>query len=484
MMENAIRIIKEGAEQVLKPTEFISREILRFKTSKEYKAMLNGYNYFEGRHDILRKQRTAIGEGGQTMVLTNLPNSRQVDNQYKKCVKQKVNYLVGKPFSIQTDNKIYSKALENVFDKRFFATMKNITKDAYNAGLGWLYVYYDEQGNLNFKRFRPWECIPGWTDADHTQLEYMIRFYNVDVFDGKKESKLTKVEYYTTQGIDYFNYYNGTLVPCEPWHTDYLTVGNVSMNWERMPFIAFKYNDEEIPLICNCKSLQDGLNNIISNFQDNMEEDPRNTILVLVNYDGENLGEFRRNLATYGVVKVKSVDGVAGDLRTLQVEVNASNYKAIIDVFRKAIIENCMCYDAKDERMSGTPNQMNIQSMYNDIDLDASDTETEFQAALDELLWFIDVHFANTGTGDFSKENVDFIFNTDMPMDEGSTIENIQKSVGILSTETLIAQHPWVTDAEREMKRLEEEKQKQIDQYSNAFATDNAQNGSNTSENV
>ena len=68
------------------------------------------------------------------------------------------------------------------------------------------------------------------------------------------------------------------------------------------------------------------MNDILSNFENNMEEDSRNTILILVNYDGENLGQFRRNLANYGAVKVKTVDGAAGDLKTLQIEVNAENY--------------------------------------------------------------------------------------------------------------------------------------------------------------
>ena len=53
-----------------------------------------------------------------------------------------------------------------------------------------------------------------------------------------------------------------------------------------------------------------------------------------------------------------------------------------------------MGYDAKDDRLSGNPNQMNIQSMYSDIDLDANDMETEFQAAFEEILWFA-VHGSN-----------------------------------------------------------------------------------------
>ena len=110
--------------------------------------------------------------------------------------------------------------------------------------------------------------------------------------------------------------------------------------------------------------------------------------MVLVNYDGENLAEFRQKLAAYGAVKVRTVDGAPGDVKTLRVEVNAENYRAIIDIFRRAIIENAMGYDAKDERLMGSPNQMNIKSIFSEIDLDASEMECEFQAAFEALFWF------------------------------------------------------------------------------------------------
>ena len=205
-----------------------------------------------------------------------------------------------------------------------------------------------------------------------------------------------------------------------------------------------------------------------------MEEDPRNTILVVVNYDGENLGEFRQNLATYGAVKVRSLDGAGGDVRSLQVEVNAENYKAIIELFKKAIIENAMGYDAKDDRMNGNPNQMNIQSMYSDIDLDANGMETEFQAAFEDLLWFLNMHLFNIGLGDFENEEVEIIFNRDMMLNESEVITNIQNSVGILSDETLVANHPWVDDPQAELDRVKEQKEENMEQYGLAFnpATD------------
>ena len=63
---------------------------------------------------------------------------------------------------------------------------------------------------------------------------------------------------------------------------------------------------------------------------------------------------------SYGVVKVRENGGVD----SLGVVVTAENYKAILELFKKALIENAGGYDAKDDRLSGNPNQMNIQSMY------------------------------------------------------------------------------------------------------------------------
>ncbi|MEA4831581.1 MAG: phage portal protein [Oscillospiraceae bacterium] len=468
---------------------FIELEIQRFKASRRRKEMFDGEKYFAGHHDITKRQRTVIGEGGKVETVDNLPNNRIVDNQYKKMVNQKADYLLGQPIAVRTDNDAYGDLLKKFFNKRFMRLMKNLGKDSLNEGIGWLFVYYDEHGEFTFKKFKGYEIIPGWRDADHTVLDYVIRIYEVVAYEGQQEKIVEKVEVYDESGIHYFILEGGHLVPDAPFISNYfITTDNEGKdqgwNWSRIPLIPFKYNSDEIPLIKNVKSLQDGLNIILSNFQNNMEEDARNTILVLVNYDGENLGEFRRNLATYGAVKVKTVDGADGDLKTLQVEVNSENYKAIIEIFKKAIIENAMGYDAKDDRLSGEPNQMNIQSMYSDIDLDANEMETEYQAAFEELLWFINCHFVNTGMGDFENEEVEVIFNRDILINETEVIENCGKSVGILSDETIVANHPWVDDPQKELERKKAEKAAAMAEYGNAFnpALPVQQNGGGVNE--
>lgn len=463
-------IVKESDEDLSLDEENVINEIKEFMISTKRRNMINGEKYYDGKHDILKRKRTVIGQDGKLEEIDNLPNNRIVDNQYQKMVDQKNNYLLGQPFSIQTNNDIYADLLKNIFNKKFRKLLKNIGEDSLNAGIGWLFIYYNEHGQFTFKKFKPYEVIPVWKDSEHTELDYAIRMYVTIKLEKKKKKYIDHVEVYNQEGIYHFIYEGGKLIPdSKKSFENYFTIidgkGNVQgYNWTRIPLIPFKYNSKEIPLIKKLKSLQDGLNLIESNFLNQMEEDVRNTILVLVNYDGQNLAQFRKNLAQYGAVKVKTIDGAAGDLKTLQIEVNSENYKVIIDLFKKAIIENARGYDAKDDRLGNNPNQMNIQSIFSDIDLDANGTETEYQAAFEEVLWFVNCHLANSGQGNFENENVDIIFNRDMLISESEIIQNINNSQD-LSLESRLANHPWVDDVNAELERIEEEQKKNMEMY-------------------
>lgn len=469
------KIIAEGAKTIMTDTQFLEKEIKKFKSSPKRMAMITGEKYYLGEHDILQRKRTVIGENGELQEVDNLPNNKIIDNQYAKMVDQKVNYLLGQPLTFDTDNKKYEEELKKIFNKRFHRILKNLGEDVLNGGIGWLHPYYNENGELCFKKFPPYEILPFWADAEHTILDMAVRIYEVEGYEGDREVIIEKVEVYSTKGIDRYVLQNGTLIPdVKNPSSSYMVVideegKETHWNWSKVPLIAFKYNHKENPLINRVKSLQDGINTIVSDFMNNMQEDARNTILVIKNYDGTNLGEFRRNLAQYGAVKVRTVDGADGGIDTLEVTVNAENYRTILEIFKDALIENGRGFDAKNDKMNGNPNQMNIQSMYSDIDLDANGMETEFQAAFEELLWFVNVHLANTGKGDFENEEVTIIFNRDIMMNETEIVENCQKSMGILSHETIIGQHPWISDVSNELERIKEEKKSAMDEYLDSF---------------
>ena len=469
------RLIIQGGRTGMTELQFFAAEIKEWKDSIRRRDQLTGDMYYLGKHDILNRQRTIIGADGKLQVVNNLPNNRIVNNQYALMVDQKTNYLVGKPFTMNCENKAYVDLLSKVFNRRFQRLLKYVCEDALNGGIGWMYPYYDDKGRLNFKHFPAYDILPFWADDDHTILDCAIRLYSQEVWNGYQKEKVEKVEIFKPDGLWRYIYQNDMLIPDTDAgeHENYFAVvdgeGSVEeFNWTEIPLIPFKYNKQELPLINRVKTIQDGINTMLSDFENNMQEDARNTILILKNYDGQDLGEFRHNLSTFGAVKVRNDGGV----ETLQIEINAENYKSVLELMKKALIENARGYDAKDDRLSGNPNQMNIQSMYSDIDLDANGMETEFQAAFDDLLWFINQDFANTGRGDFEEEETTIVFNRDMPVNESEAIENCGKSVGILSNETIVAQHPWTTDVELELERIRKEKEEAMEQaqdYTGAF---------------
>lgn len=437
--------------------EFLEQNIFDFLCSEQRKNMLIGEEYYAGNHDILKRKRTIIGKDGNKQEIENLPNNRIVDNQYARIVDQKNSYLLSKPMTIYCDDEKFMDNVEKIFDKTFYRLIKNIGEDSINCGIGWLYIFFDENGNISFKRFKPYEILPIWADEEHTLLECLIRIYNIEKYDFGDKNSITQVELYTKSGIQYYILDNKKLIldTSKGFKPYIYNSYNFPLSWDKIPIISFKFNSKEIPLIKRVKTLQDSLNTIRSDFMNNMQEDARNTILVLKNYDGTNLSEFRKNLSEYGVVKVKTIDGNEGGVEALKVNIDSNNYEILARALKKAIIENARGYDCKDDKMGQNPNQMNIQSAYSDIDLDASLMETEFQASFEMLFWFIKKYFNYVYKKDFDSVNVDVIFNKDILINETEAINNCVKSMGIISKDTIISMHPWVSNIKQELSKIE-----------------------------
>lgn len=473
-IEQQLFNIRLRAGKPMTELQFFAKELDVWEHSSERKEMLDGDRYYSGDHDILRRKRTAIGPDGKLISVDNLPNNRIVDNQYAKHVDQKTNYLLGQPISYSGKNDAYIQLVQKVLGMKFMRVLKTAGMESFNSGIAWLYPYYNRNNELAFRVFPGYEILPFWADAAHTELDCALRLYPVEVYYGQDKKIVKKVDVFKPDGVSTYIYDNGLLTPDpDTQKQSYVTVDTgdgklKALNWERFPLIPIKYNAREIPLIRRGRSLQDAINLLQSDFVNGMEEDAGSTILVLKNYDGQDLGEFRKNLATYRAIKTRAYEGKDGGVDTLEITVNAENYKTVLELLKKALIENLRSYDAKDDRLAGTPNQMNIQSMYCDIDLDANAMETELQAAFEDILWFVNTYLTSTGKGSYDNEEITVIFNRDILINESEAIDNCAKSVGIISDETIVAMHPWVDDPTAELEKLKEQKE-EADPYRMAF---------------
>lgn len=493
-MFNAIKkLINKAGKVMIQATEnlelqadekkWLEHKINRWKFSIERQSQIDGERYYKGEHDILKRKRQAIGgSDGELVELKNLPCNKIKDNQYSKMADQKRNYLLGQPVLIDSDNKQATDAIKSVLDNKFLRLLSNVGLNAINSGICWLFPYYNEKGEFKFKIYPAYEILPFWKDSAHTELDFAIRYYKVEKPYSTVNEEIEKVEIYRANGIQRFILENGKLKADEMPEQAYITLITPNTEataeaetvtfagWERVPLIPFKFNAKEQPLLERCKSLQDAINTTLSEFRDNMEEDARNTILVLVNYDGENLAEFRHNLTKYGAIKVSSTDGIQGDVKTLKVEVNASNYEVVLKLLKKALIENCRGFDVKDDAVGGNANQMHISAMYSDIDIDANEMEAEFQASLNDLLFFVKSHLANSGKGDFEQEEIRFTFNRDLLMNEQEILASLVQAGARIPNRLLLEQVPFVNDVDDAEKLLKDEEEKEQAKFTDPFS--------------
>ena len=72
-------------------------------------------------------------------------------------------------------------------------------------------------------------------------MDFAVRIYEVEAYEGTKEIIIEKVEVYSTKGIDRYVLQNGTLIPdVENPSSNYIVVidedgKEVSYNWEKIP---------------------------------------------------------------------------------------------------------------------------------------------------------------------------------------------------------------------------------------------------------
>ena len=436
---------------------FIKAQINKFLPIKE--KMQESMNYYNYKHDILKKQRLVIAKDGRLRPINNLPNNKIIDNQFGKVVDQKVNYLFSLPPLVKSEDENYQNEIQSLYDKKFMRTLNKTDYKAVIYGIAWWQIYIKENGDFGYQLIDSKEIVPIWQDNNHESLDALIRKYVVKVIeDGKIKDKI-KVDFFTDDIVYHYNIENGDNYVLNGTNSYIQDEEGKQYSFEKIPFIYFKTNGEE-PLLNKCKSLQDGINTIISNYQDNMLEDKRNTIMVLKNYDGENLGEFRRNLAQYGAVKVRTADGSQGGVDTLEVNVNSQNYSFILQLLKEKLIENARGIDFKNDRTSQAPNELNIKSMYTDIELDANAMELEFTASLEHLEEFYK-QIKNIKTDEVTKIE----FKRNIMVNDESLIGMIRNSIGLVSNETLLGKHPLVDNVQEEQEKLKKEQEEQLKDY-------------------
>lgn len=288
--------LKKNAENGIKLSEFIYREKKEFEQSTRYKEMKIGDRYFANSSEIQKKNRIYIDVDGTEKISQHAKNFKLEHSIIYKLVMQKAGFLLKKEPTIQQrdeehkdDN--YSKEISNIFNKKMHKRLKRTVIEAVNKGIGWWYVYIDEEGNLKTQLKYATKVIPLWADDEHEVLDAIILVYKLEEYTDTGKKDVIKIEYCDLEGVRYYvldgDHLIEDVVEAERHTEAFLkkdkegisVFGHFVLNgqpyvWKKIPYIYFKYNCNELSLIHYLKSLVDCYNELTSRKADNIYEAP------------------------------------------------------------------------------------------------------------------------------------------------------------------------------------------------------------------
>lgn len=445
--------------------DFLVECIKEYRDSEVYKTMEIGKNYFFNKNDIIHRERFYIDRKGEPVKTELLSNNKLAHPFMRKLVNQKVNYLLSKDFTIRGDEK-YVELLNEYFNDRFRLTLVNTGKESIRCGVAWMQVYYNKEGELKFKHIPSSEIIPFWHDSEHTELDAIIRIYEIEEYAVDKIEKriYEMIEYYTPEGVWKYKRLKtgGNMISLSPLEGEghFKVVKDneeeISATWNKVPFVAFKYNMEEVSLINWVKPLIDDYDKQTSDNSNNLADVP-NSIKIVEGYEDNDKEEFSKNLNIFRTIFV----GEGGDVRSLNTDLDLQGTDIHLNRLRKDIFEFGGGVDTVEKDLRDVAG-VALRFQYADLDMDCSEMAQQFRYSMRQLQWFINQDLEAKGQKINDKDS-DFIFNTDVIINETETINNLAITKDSISQRTLLENHPWVKDVEQEIRDIESDKKKQMD---------------------
>ena len=453
--------------------DIILAELREFEGSTKRQWMLKGEAYYQVDNDI--KDRVFYTYKDEKKILdTDRVNNKLSHADYKNQVDDKINYLLGRPYTLKCENEEYLAQVTKALGKHFIDTLNELGYEASNKGIGWLQVYLDEEGKFKTMVIPSEQVVPIWKDRSHKELTAVIRQYEQIEYIGKERKTVKKVEYWTKETVEYYIRKDNELILDSEMYLNagegdlgHFTEDGLASNWGRVPFIAFKNNWLELPDLKFVKSLIDNYD-LSRSEAANYVEAVQNLIYVLKGYGGENLDEFISDLKKYRAVKID--DPAEGGLDTLTPTMDITALKEHYEQLKRDIIESGQGVNKKFDNTGAAPSGIALKFLYSGLDLKCNGLETPFKRAFEDLLYFINVFLGKKLVIEDGEEteNVEIIFNRDITINEKEAIEDCQNSKGIISHRTIVANHPWVVDIEEELRALEEEELSELNSLKDA----------------
>lgn len=390
--------------------------------------------YYNAQNDILDRPSTDPSK----------PNNK-ISNPFAAYISDTLTgYMVGTPVTYSSSDEAALAELQAILTYNDEAKENmSIARDGSIYGKSNELLYVSDEGYIRMAKVSPKHLTVVYDDTIEENVLYAIRkVANYDIMTG---FITYDIEVYSESTIKYYK--------ADERFTQVTFVEEKPHAFGDVPIAEYWNNEggigdfeEVIPLIDSYDSLESDNMNDIDYFTDAY------LILRGVTATAEDIAQMKEN-------RVLLFDDSTADAEWLIKNTTNSNVEQMKDRIVSDIHKFSRVPDLSDEAFAGNASGVAIKYKLYGTETLVANKERYFQQGLQRRIELI---FNYLGKG-YDWRSIEMQFTRDMPENEQEIADIAQKLSGIVSTETLLAQIPFVADVDAELIKLEEEQAKKND---------------------
>ena len=420
-----------------KDKELTMPDLLKFigknkNLADEYRHNLEMY---KGNHDILNKQPRQFGPDNK--LVANLPH--YIVDTYN-------GFFTGIPPKVTLDDKETNTLLQEWNDENSLQDkLSEISKQADIFGRSLAFVYQDEDSQTRIAYSSPIDSFMVYDDTVSRQPLAFVRYWK------------------NTDGIQVGMVYYATKI----FSFEGSRFGDEVLNpYNMVPAVEFYGNEERQGVFDNVKTLIDELDRVLSQKANQVEYFDNAYLKVLgVDLDQDGDGKPDADLIGNQMIYSPDADATNATVDFISKPDGDNMQEHIIDRLISMIYQISMVANLNDEAFAGNSSGVALQYKLLPMRNMASNKERKFQQALRRLYRI--VFSVGTVLPDVHSEDwreLKFTFKRNLPDDISNDADIAQKLQGMVSQETLLSILPFVNDPQEEIKRINKEKQENMQQ--------------------
>jgi SPP1 family phage portal protein len=421
------------------------------KKDIEKKAKMQGRKYYNKKGSATTKPvfKDIVDSNNEVRTIKINDGNNIYFNWFKILIKQKINYMLAKDTTI-TKNQYFT-------DVTLTTMLEELVLNASIDSVGWLHFFVNQENKLDWIIIPFNEILPIY-DKYNKYITSIIRYYYID-------KDTIYVEYWGVNGVTTMKIKKDQISDSvfNKHYTEEISYqGEVleedDKNFPFIPFVPMWNNREHLSDIEDIECLLMMYSAISSGLIDNIYKF-QEAIAKFKGFTGDSkaIQEAMRQMKIYKGVGIPS----DGDIDYMSIEIPTEARALILEMLKDAIF---FIGEGFDPHKIGDGNITNvvIQSRYSGLDMKSNACEKQLKLFYQDFIKCFNKFYNNALDSDIQL-NHSMIFN------KSEAIQDAVLSKDLTSLETALSIHPYVTDVKKEMKLIEDETTKNIENQSKLF---------------